>query len=156
MEYEVHAARCCSVSGRELAPGETYYSMLLEEGMALKRVDFAADAWPGPASEALGWWKSQVPDCTSNKKHWAPNDVMLDFWDRLANQPERQDIRYILTLLLVRRRVFRLEEETTDDQGCEVISVSCPRREETYQIPAVVPDTSRIDQIQEELAALLE
>lgn len=157
MEYELqHAARCCSVSGREFAPGETYYSMVLEEGAQLKRVDFAADAWPGPPPDAIGWWKSQVPDRNSHKKHWAPNDVMLDFWDGLAEQPDRQDMRYVLTLLLIRRRVFRLEEEKIDAEGRETTVVHCVRRDATYEVPTVIPDASRIDPIQEELAALLQ
>jgi hypothetical protein len=33
--------------------------------------------------------------------------------------------------------------------------VYCPRREATYRVPAVVPAQERIEQIQEELAALL-
>ena len=118
MDYEVqHSARRCSTTGREFAPGETYYSVLVAEGAELKRYDYAADAWQGPPEEAIGWWKSQVPDRTAGKKHWAPNDVMLDFWDKLADQPDKQDMRYVLTLLLVRRRVFRLEEEKSDERG---------------------------------------
>lgn len=157
MDYEVqHAARCCSASGREFVPGETYYSMLLEEGTQLRRLDVAADAWQGPSPDAIGWWKSQVPDRNSNKKHWAPNDIMLNFWDGLANQPERQDMRYVLTLLLIRRRVFRLEEEKSDEQGREVVVVHCARRDTTYDVLAVMPEASRVDKIQDELAALLE
>jgi hypothetical protein len=157
MDYELqNAARCCSVSGREFAPGEVYYSMLLGEGTQLKRVDFAADAWSGPMPEAVGWWKSQVPDRNSNKKHWAPNDVMLDFWDGLAELPDRQDMRYVLTLLLIRRRVFRLEEEKIGDGGHEVLAVYCPRRDTNYEIRAIVPEASRVATIQDELASLLE
>jgi hypothetical protein len=157
MDYEVqHSARCCSATGREFAPGETYYSVLMAEGAELKRYDYAADAWPGPSEEAVGWWKSQVPGRDERKKHWAPNDVMLQFWDELADQLDKQDMRYVLTLLLIRRRVFRLEEEKCDAVGGEVLVVYCPRRETTYEIPAVVPDAARVDAIQEELAALLQ
>ena len=85
--------------------------VLVAEGAELKRYDYAADAWQGPPAEAVGWWKSQIPDRTTGRKHWAPNDVMLHFWDELAEQPDKQDMRYVLTLLLIRRRVFRLEEE---------------------------------------------
>ena len=156
MDYEVgHSARRCSTTGREFAPGETYYSVLLAAGAELKRYDYAADAWPGPPEEAIGWWRSQVPDRNAGKKHWAPNDVMLDFWDQLADQPDKRDMRYVLTLLLIRRRVFRMEEEKTDEEGEQWVAVYCPRREATYEVPAVVPEQARIDQIQEELAALL-
>jgi hypothetical protein len=157
MEYEVqHSSRRCSTTGKEFAPGETYYSVLLVNGADLKRLDYSAEAWQGPPTEAIGWWKSRIPDRNANKKHWAPNDVMLHFWDELADQLDKQDMRYVLTLLLVRRRVFRLEEERRDEQGRKLLTVYCPRREATYQVPAVIPDQPRIDQIQEELSGLLE
>lgn len=156
MEYEVqHCARCCSTSGREFAPGEEYYSALVVEDDELKRYDYAVDAWPGPPETAVGWWKSRLPQRNANKKHWAPNDVMLDFWDRLADQSDKQDMRYVLTLLLVRRRVLRVEEEKLDPNGLEVLVVHCPRRDAMYEVPAVVPSPPQIDRIQEELASLL-
>jgi hypothetical protein len=65
-------------------------------------------------------------------------------------------MRYVLTLLLVRRRVFRMEEEKADAEGRELLVVYCPRREATYEVPAVSPEPPRVDQIQAELAALLQ
>jgi hypothetical protein len=157
MDYEIqHTARRCSTTGREFAPGETYYSVLRAEGAEVNRYDYGADAWQGPPDDALGWWKSQIPSRTEGKKHWAPNDVMLQFWDELAEQSNKQDMRYVLTLLLIRRRVFRLEEEKTDEHGRELLVTYCPRRETTYEIPAVMPEAARIDEIQQELAALLQ
>lgn len=157
MDYEVqHSTRHCATTGREFAPGETYYSVLLTEGVEVNRHDYAAEAWQGPPAEAVGWWKSQIPSRTEGKKHWAPNDVMLHFWDELAAQPDKQDMRYVLTLLLIRRRVFRFEEEKIDDQGQELLVTYCPRRDTTYEIPAIMPEPARVDAIQEELAALLQ
>lgn len=157
MDYDVQrSSRHCTATGKEFAPGETYYTVLMAEGADLKRYDYAAEAWQGPPEAAVGWWKTQVPDRTTAKKRWAPNDVMLDFWDELAGQPEKQDMRYVLTLLLIRRRVFRLEEEKRDGEGREVLAVYCPRRESSYEVLAVLPEQARIDQIQEELAALLQ
>ncbi len=157
MDYEVQrSTRRCTVTGREFAPGETYYSVLVADGAELKRHDYAPDAWQGPPQEAVGWWKSQIPDRTAARKHWAPNDVMLHFWDELAEQSDKQDMWYVLTLLLIRRRVFRLEEEKYSSEGRELLVVYCPRRETTYQVPAVAPELPRVDQIQEELAALLQ
>jgi hypothetical protein len=130
--------------------------VLLADGADLKRLDYSSGVWQGPPPEAIGWWKSRIPERNAGKKHWAPNDVMLHFWDELAEQSDKQDMRYILTLLLIRRRVFRLEEEGRDDQGREQLTVYCARRETTYQLPAVIPDPPRIDAIQESLSALLE
>jgi len=157
MDYELqHCTRHCAASGRELQPGEWYYSVLTDDGSDLKRHDYSIEAWQGPPEDALGWWKAQVPDLHSKKKHWAPNDVMLHFFDELADQPDRQDMRYVLALLLVRRRVMRVEEEEYDEQGRQFAVLYCTRRDTTYRVPVVVPDESRVEAIQEELARLLE
>lgn len=157
MDYEVQrSSRHCVRSGRELTPGEPFYSVLVAEGADVRRYDYAVDAWQGPPQEAIGWWKSQIPDRNAKRMHWAPNDVMLQFFDELAEQPDKQDMRYVLALLLVRRRVMRLEETEQDDQGREVLILYCPRRETSYKVPAVTPDQSRIDEIQQELTRLLE
>jgi phosphoenolpyruvate synthase/pyruvate phosphate dikinase len=57
---------------------------------------------------------------------------------------------------LIRRRVFRFEEEKTDEQGHEILVVYCARRDTSYNVWAIMPDAARAAQIQEELAALLE
>jgi hypothetical protein len=158
MDYEVQrSTRHCATTGREFAPGEEFYSVLVAEGAELRRCDYSAEAWQGPPAEAVGWWKCQVPDRTAGRSRWAPNDVLLGFFDELAEQPDKQDMRYVLTLLLVRRRVMRVEEERRDAAGRETLALVCPRRDATYEVPVVMPDDpARIGEIQQELAKLLE
>ena len=111
MDYEVQrSARHCTTSGREFSPGEEFFSVLMAEGAELRRYDYAVEAWQGPPAGAIGWWKSQAAQNTK-RPQWAPNDVLLQCFDELADQPARQDMRYVLALLLVRRRVMRLEED---------------------------------------------
>ncbi len=156
MDYELQrCTRHCAASGRDLGPGETYYSVVREEGNELKRYDYAVEAWQGPPENALGWWKSQIPNVEAKRAQWAPNEVMLQFFEQLADQPERQDVRYVLALLLVRRRVMRVEEEERDDKGGESLVLYCPRRDANYRIMVVMPDETRINTIQEELTKLL-
>ena len=156
MDYDIQ--RCtkhCSISGRELLPGEQYYSALVADGADLCRVDYATDAWQGPPEKAVGWWKAEIPDPKTNRMHWAPNDVMLQLFDELTEQPDKRDMRYVLSLLLIRRRVMRLEENETDEQGQPVMVVYCPRRDETYTIVSQAPEPAAIETIQEELSQLL-
>jgi hypothetical protein len=156
MDYEIQrCTRHCAASGRELAPGEPYWSVVLAEGAELRRYDYAIDAWQGPPAGAIGWWKSQRPGAETRRAHWAPNDVILDFFEQLEGQPSGQDMRYVVALLLARRRVLRLEETQRDPQGQEVLVLYCPRRDVTYHVAACVPDEARAEQIQEELVRLL-
>jgi hypothetical protein len=160
MHYEVQrTTRHCAVNDREFAPGETFYSILKVDSDEVIRLDYSAEAWQdGQHSEGqqlLGWWKTRLPDRTQKRKHWAPNDVMLHFFDRLGDEEENEDTRYVLALLMVRRRIFRLEE-LIDDSDDETISVYCPRRSETYSIRITRPPADRVEAIQEELAELLQ
>jgi hypothetical protein len=156
MDFEVQrCTRHCHVSGRELQPSEEFYSVLIAEGANVVRHDYAAEAWQGPPEGTLGWWKSHLPSPNSRRLHWAPNDVMLELLDELGEQLDKLDMRYVLALLLVRRRVARLEETEIDEQGREVMVLYCPRREATYRILSMTPSDERAREIQNELADLL-
>lgn len=161
-EFEIQrSTRRCAVTDRPLEPGHVCYSVLEVEGASIVRKDFAADAWSGPPADAFGWWKSHVPEPTVKKIKLAPNDVLLNLFDQLNDQPDCEDMRYVLALLLVRRRVFRMENESDQfaepsaPSGVNTMTVFCPKRDATYELPAVMPTGSRIDEIQQHLSELL-
>jgi hypothetical protein len=155
MDYEVQrCTRRCAKTHRVLEPGENYFSTLIVEGAKVVRYDFAEEAWSGPPDGSLGWWKSRVPTGESKRASWAPSDVMLDLFDELEHQADKQDLRYVLALLLVRRRVLRLEDTVHAEPGVEQLVVRCPRRETTYRLAVMDPSEARVQVIQDELAAL--
>ncbi|MEX2140032.1 MAG: hypothetical protein WD894_12275 [Pirellulales bacterium] len=155
MDYDIHrSTRHCAKTGRELKPGETFYSVLTTSGAEVVREDFSNEAWEGPPDNALGWWKSHLPSSDARKMHWAPNDVMLDLFEDFAEQPGQADMRYVLALLLIRRRVLRLED-TEHNESEETMVLYCPRREAEYRVPATPPSDERVSEIQQELARLL-
>ncbi len=156
MDHEIpRATRRCATTDREIHPGEWFFSILVDDGGKLTRRDYSVEAWNGPPDDAAGWWKSQVPRPDAKRLHWAPNDVMLQLFDQLENQSASRDMRYVLALLLVRRRVMRLEEQVKEPDGRETLVLYCPRREATYHVPVVNPIPARIEEIQRELASLL-
>lgn len=156
IDFEIQrCSRRCATTDRELHPGEAFYSALVPQGSEVVRTDYSEEAWQGPPEGTLGWWKSRMPDPKANKLHWAPNDVMLHYFEQLEAVPDKQDIRYVLALLLVRRRVVRHEETENNEQGNQRLVLYCPRNENEYRVDVATPTQSRIKQIQEELARLL-
>jgi hypothetical protein len=147
--------RHCHSTGRELSPGEAFYSVLVSEGAQVVRHDYAADAWPGPPEKALGWWKSQVPETHTKKMQLAPSEVMLQYFQELEGRPDKEDERYVLALLMIRRRVVRQERTEQDPMGRDVEVLYCPRNETEYRVPVVMPSPERAAAIQEELGRLL-
>ncbi len=156
MDFEVQrCSRRCSKTDRELAPDETFYSALIAEGSEVVRYDYCEDAWEGPPEKNVGWWKSRMPGPKSNKIHWAPNDVMLEYFEGLEGNAEKQDVRYVLGLLLIRRRVVRLEESGAEPTVPGEMTLYCARREKTYKVLPATVNAARTKEIQDELAKLL-
>jgi hypothetical protein len=156
--FEIELQKCsrrCAATGRELQAGDDYYSTLTSEGASIVRRDYGEEAWKGPPEDVIAWWKSKVPDPRARTMHWAPNDVMMHYFTELEGRDDCLDTRYILALLLIRRRIVRLEETEQDDRGRPRLVVYCPRSETEYRVAVALPSKERIAEIQEELARLL-
>jgi len=154
LDFEVtHCSRQCAATGRTFAPGETYFSTLhIEQGAPVRR-DYAAGEWRGPAEGAIAWWKARV-DNDSSKPKLAPQDVLLNLFAELADRPDEAEFRYVLGLLLIRRRIVKLDETRRDAAG-ELLILDCPRRNEQYELRVATPDPERTQQLQQRLVELL-
>jgi hypothetical protein len=157
LDFEIQrCSRKCFATERELRNGEVCYSVLVPDGGAVLRRDYSAEAWQGPPEDAIGWWKSSVVDPNLGRPTWAPNDVMLNYFERLGSDAQAEDARYVLALLLVRRRIARVERTETDAAGRPAIVIYCPRNELQYQVAEVMPSPERAAAIQQQLAELLQ
>jgi len=158
MDFEVQrCTRHCAETGRELAEGETFYSVLVSEGREVRRYDYAAEAWHGPPeTRVVGWWKSQMPTREAKRARMAPSDVLLDYLKQLLDDEPNADLRYVLALLLVRHRVMRQEEIAREGDGSETLVLYCPRNEETYRVTVAPPVEERVATIQRHLTELFD
>ena len=66
------------------------YSVLEVQGADVVRKDYCSEAWTGAPESAFGWWKTRIPEPTAKKVKLAPNDVLLELFDELADRPEQQ------------------------------------------------------------------
>ncbi len=156
LDFDVQRfTRHCCQTDRQFEPRDVVFSALVAVGGDVIRKDFSEQAWTGPPEGTIGWWKSQVPDAAATKMHWAPNDVILHYFEQLEGDTEKADMRYVLALLMIRRRIVRLEETEADGQDGDTLVLYCPRNEREYRVPTATPSESRVDEIQNELAELL-
>jgi hypothetical protein len=157
LDFEIQrCTRRCAATNRELADGETCYSVLIREGAQIVRRDYSREAWQAPPPDAIGWWQTTIVDPKAGRPHWAPNDVMLDYFERLGEDPSATDARYVLALLLVRRRVLRLESTEQTPGGETELVLHSHRSDVQYRVTETLPTPERAAAIQEQLAALLQ
>ena len=164
MDFEVErCTRHCAASGRALQPGEEFVSALIQEGAKIKRQDYALAAWQEPPPSTIGWWKAKMPSGETKQAKLAPSEILMKLFRELEASPDQQDLRYVLALLMIRRRILRLEETTHGDPAtaageakpAETMTLYSPKDDETFQVPVVMPSDARVDEIQHELTTLL-
>jgi hypothetical protein len=157
LDYEIQrCSRRCAATDRDLKNGDVCYSVLVPEGAAVVRRDYSEEAWQGPPDNAIGFWKTTLVDPHAGRLYWAPNDVMLNYFERLLEDPVTEDARYVLALLLVRRRVLRVEGHEKDSAGRGTLVLYCSRNEAEYRVTEVLPTAERTAAIQRQLAELLQ
>ena len=135
-EYQIQPnTRRCVVSGRELKPGERYYSVLLDEAGKFVRRDYAAEAWQGPPADAFSFWAGRVPAAGARKRPPIDDDMLLDCFQRLEGRTDAagENFRYVLALLLMRRKRFKFEE-ARNDGGREVLVLHCGRTGARHEV----------------------
>ncbi len=120
-DYQIQApTRRCCVTGRDLRPGEKYHSALVDEGGRFARRDYAADAWPGPPEGAIGHWAGRVPrDGEAQRRPPIDDELLVECFHRLdgATEPAKVHFRYVVALLLMRRKRFKFEDVQKDAAG---------------------------------------
>jgi hypothetical protein len=115
----------CAFTGRTLEPEEAYIATLVEDGDDLRRLDVGNDAWTeGKRPDHLFcYWKATVPEPTAKKKLFVDDEVLMNLLQRLADadQPQRLAFRFVLALILMRKKLLRYDgvdrRDATDDAG---------------------------------------
>lgn len=155
LDFEIAGCtRRCAATGRALAAGENYWSTLhLERGAPVRR-DYAVEAWPGPPADAIAWWRSQLDGGGTARAGLAPQDVLLNLFAALADEPAETEFRYVLGLLLLRRRLVKHVESTHDGDG-QTLLLDCPRREEQFQLRVASPSPERVAELERQLTELV-
>ncbi|MDR0520926.1 MAG: hypothetical protein LBH00_03625 [Planctomycetaceae bacterium] len=147
-------SRCCSVSHREFLPGETFFSVLTEDGGQFFRQDIAAEHWRQPSQPVFGWWKTAAKQAAADlPSKQTSNELLFRHFEQLVRQQNEADAEmlYVLTLLLLRRKWLRYEKETDGGGGNKQIEVYSPQTNLSYQIPAAMPNHDRLEFIQQQL-----
>jgi hypothetical protein len=126
----------------------------------LVRRDLCSGCWQGdeaPEREAdLFWWLTRHQERVSRSVSLDLDSLELLFL-QLEGNGERpvRELRYVLCLLLMRKRRIKVERVLRDDEG-ESFLVKRPRRDERYKVYVYDFDAERMAEIRDELQAIFD
>jgi len=157
-QYDLAApARMCAATGRELKTGERIVSVLTDEGGALVRRDFSPEGWPGLPPNAVAHWQGKVPTANAPRRPVVNEPLLFDCFDHLAGQtePNKVHFRYVVALLLMRRKKLKFEDVKRTADGNEVLVLRDTRGGKRVEVPDPRLSETEIEAVQNEVFQVL-
>ena len=106
-------ADTCAATGTPLSPGDRYVACLVErQGEdGFDRLDYSTDAWEQGARppRLFAFWTTEVAEPNKKPRLFIDDDALISIFDQLeaATDPKRLAFRYVLALVLIRKRLIR-------------------------------------------------
>lgn len=113
MDFNIRpVAKSCAQTGKPFLPGDVCWSVLMEQDGRLVRLDYSIEAWQGPPAGAIGHWRCVIAESSDGGRVKLDADSLFDYFVQLSDSPNlvQQQYRYVLSLLLLRKRRLILEE----------------------------------------------
>lgn len=113
MEWKINrGCRECSSCNKKFLDEEEYYSALFDENTTFVRKDFCISCWDQAKCEHLfSFWKTKMPRKDKPVQKLISTEVLLDIFFRLEDKNEihQRNLRYVLALYLIRKKLFKLK-----------------------------------------------
>lgn len=158
MEWKINkGSKSCIVCNKEFCEEEEYYSSLLDENNAFIRKDYCILCWNCNAKEtSFSFWKTKLPKSDKPVQRFMNVELLLDMFTRLEgkNEAHQRNLRYILALYLIRKKVFKLKSWRRQDSE-EFIILQYPREDREFNVLDPKLKEDEIAALTEELNQLL-
>jgi hypothetical protein len=156
-DYQIQAnTRRCAATGRDLLPGEKIWSVVCDQAGKLIRQDYSQEAWTGPPADAFSFWQTRVPAGDDNRRLRIDDELLVDCLNRLEDQaePDRIQFRYLVALLLLRRKRLKFEDARRED-GAEILRLRCSRSKRLYEVVNPCLSDDQMAAVQDEVFRVL-
>ncbi|MEX1110715.1 MAG: hypothetical protein WEB31_02830 [Chthoniobacterales bacterium] len=145
----------CTLTQRPFRQGEAFYTALYREADAFRREDICDEAWADRPADPppFSFWKSEFefpppppPEPLANQDAESILRKLIE-----ENADTTKNARYILALMLERKRLLKPMESTDPD----VLVYERTGTGETFLIPNPRLALSQVPEVQKEVSALL-
>lgn len=145
---------CCACE-REFEVGEAFGAFLYTAPGGFERRDYCAACAPADDA-ALAHWKTRRPAPSTRRAPAFDRETVFTFFSRLddPDTPDKLQFRFVLALLLWRKKVLRFAETITDREG-ELWRFETPTGGQRYDVRRPELDETQIERLSAQLEQLL-
>ncbi len=155
----------CNKCDESLAPGEDIVALVKAGPEELLREDYHLACWVEPMEQqasanhdVLGVWRTKIPLKQEKKKLLIDDELLVNFFERLAGQaePARVNLRYVLALILMRKRLVKYLGMTRQADGTEVWQMKLRGQDEPREVIDPKLDEFMISQLSASLGEIIQ
>jgi hypothetical protein len=156
-EWEMpRRSEACAACRYEFVPGDGIQAYLFESPEGYERRDYCANCRPADEPFAVGSWKTRRPQPTARKTPTFDREALWRFFEQLedADTPERRQLRFVLALLLWRKKVLKFDRSETKDAR-EIWRFVAPQTGSAHTVERPDLDEERLERLGAQLETLL-
>ena len=147
----------CAVTGHEFQDGEYFYTLLFHDRDGFRRQDLCEEAWQQRNDNIapFSFWRSKFeppPPAPEALAKGTAEDLLRRYMQENNNQ--HANARYILALMLERKRLLKQIEVKQTDEGRTLIYEHV-KTGEVFVIPDPQLHLDQLENVQNEVAAQL-
>ncbi len=147
----------CAGTDKPFDTGQEYFAALVQTDEGLERRDFSIDYWQEQKPDVYCFWKTKMPSPEEKKKIFIDNEMLMAFFERLAEETQQEKInfRFVLTLVLMRKRKLKYDSSVIEN-GDEIwtMRVTGQDRNVTVVNPHLTED--QIEQLSVQMGQILQ
>ncbi|MEO8351553.1 MAG: hypothetical protein ABI680_07470 [Chthoniobacteraceae bacterium] len=150
----------CAVTTREFSEGETFYTLLFDEKSGYRREDLSEQAFkdrPADAPPPFSFWRTKYtppappPHETLGKA--SAEDLLRHYM--AEDTPQHTNARYLLAVMLERKRILKEVETKRADDGSLTRIYEHAKSGEVFVIPDPQLRLDQLAEVQAEVADYL-
>jgi hypothetical protein len=165
IDWNIQArAHACQACQKPFADKQPFHTLLFDERQGYHRLDVCEDCWKAQFSQGavdkkgfISHWQSVYtpPPAT------APDPIQKDTAETLLrklveqNAPEHAGARYILAVMLERKRILKVKTQVVEN-GSRIFIYEHGKSGDLFSIPDPKLELNHLEQVQKDVAHLLE
>ena len=150
----------CAACDRTLAPGEPLMAALRETAEGFDRADVCPACWPAfDRAGVLAFWRASVrlPSASARPNRFVDDELLCELFEKLADAPEpaKVNFRFVLGLILMRKRLLAYEASRADEAGRDVWVVRRRGRQDRLDLLNPHLDEQQVAEVSRQMGDVL-
>jgi hypothetical protein len=130
------------------------FSALFDDEEGLSRNDYCLNCWTESRPGAFSFWKTAIPVPDQTDEVKMDRHDVWSLFRSLRDDEQHAALRYVLALVLLRKRELSLVESERTDRG-EVMVLTPRASEEQIRVEVVALTPHQFEETREKLSAVM-